>query len=285
MKAPWVAECTNPLLQLPRHHFSSTSIAAAAVVAAGPHAEHAAASLPCAPRPRSTPPIYERAAEKKHKRKMTSPSRSLFSPFARRLPRRYLCASAGHSLFSPLARRLPRRYLCASAGQHQNQRQNPHQVYDATSWVMRDSSTATCTTTTPLPLTVLYDGSCGMCQMEIRMYRASIEQQGLQDKIGFRDISAPDLATQSFLADNDLTPAAVFARFHTVKDDGTVLKNSAAFSELWQHMPGWRSLHYLLKMPGMPLIADMVYSGFLEVRKTDTFKKMNRALLSRYVQN
>ena len=114
-----------------------------------------------------------------------------------------------------------------------------------------------------------------------RLHRAA----GLQDKIGFRDISAPDLATQSFLADNDLTPAAVFARFHTVKDDGTVLKNSAAFSELWQHMPGWRSLHYLLKMPGMPLIADMVYSGFLEVRKTDTFKKMNRALLIRYVQN
>lgn len=112
------------------------------------------------------------------------------------------------------------------------------------------------------------------------MYSRNIERQGLASRVKFRDISAPDDATRAFLDTRGLSTTQVKERMHAVAPDGTLLKNSAAFSELWALMPGWRMVHYFLRLPGATALADVVYEGFLAVRRTRAFRSVTSRIFS-----
>ena len=116
--------------------------------------------------------------------------------------------------------------------------------------------------TTPCPpketLTVLYDGACPLCQREIAHVRGLAQRQG-DSALCFVDISKAGNTS-------DAERAALLARFHVQRADGSRLDGAAAFVEMWSRLPGWRWLARLARLPGMMVLLEWAYRGFLRVR-------------------
>jgi 3-demethoxyubiquinol 3-hydroxylase len=105
---------------------------------------------------------------------------------------------------------------------------------------------------------VLYDGGCPLCRREIAHVQGLAQRQG-DAGLCFVDISndtALDVAERK----------ALLARFHVQRADGTRLDGAAAFVAMWQRLPGWRWLARLARLPGMLLLLEAAYRGFLRVR-------------------
>ena len=118
--------------------------------------------------------------------------------------------------------------------------------------------------TTPCPaketLTVLYDGACPLCQREIAHVRGLAQRQG-DSALCFVDISNNETTAVS-----DDERATLLARFHVQRPDGSRLDGAAAFVEMWSRLPGWRWLAKLARLPGMMVLMEWAYRGFLRVR-------------------
>ena len=110
-------------------------------------------------------------------------------------------------------------------------------------------------------LTVLYDGACPLCQREIGHLRGLAQRQG-DRALCFVDISG-DVAPEGLPAADR---AALLARFHVQRSDGSRLNGAAAFVALWARLPGWRWLARLARAPGMLPLLEWLYRGFLRVR-------------------
>jgi len=119
------------------------------------------------------------------------------------------------------------------------------------------------TTSTPETLKVLFDGACPLCRREISHVK------GLADKhhasaLCFIDVSDTSSALVNPAYANDR--AALLARFHVERADGSRLDGAAAFIAMWQRLPGWRWLARFAQLPGMPFVFECGYRGFLLVR-------------------
>ena len=89
------------------------------------------------------------------------------------------------------------------------------------------------------PLTVFYDGSCGICSTEIRYYRSIADR-----RLIFVDISAADFAAVGYGK-----PAGEFQKKLHAKDaDGNFYTGVEAFRRLWDALPS----------PFYPLLATIV---------------------------
>ncbi len=86
-------------------------------------------------------------------------------------------------------------------------------------------------------LTVLYDGSCPLCRREIAHVQGLAHRQG-DAGLCFVDISRAAEGDSTSAAER----AALLARFHVQRADGTRLHGAAAFVAMWQRLPGWRWL-------------------------------------------
>ena len=106
-------------------------------------------------------------------------------------------------------------------------------------------------------LTVLYDGSCPLCQREMSVYR------GLQPNtpVCFADVSDTTLALPS-----GTTREQLMARFHVRGSDGRLLSGAPAFLELWAALPGWRWLALAGRLPGAAWAMERLYRFFLRWR-------------------
>jgi len=60
--------------------------------------------------------------------------------------------------------------------------------------------------------------------------------------------------------------AAALARLHVATRDGRILSGAAAFTEVWQALPGWRWLARLARLPGIPWLMEAGYRAFLPIR-------------------
>ncbi len=108
----------------------------------------------------------------------------------------------------------------------------------------------------PPPLTVYFDGSCPLCQREIAFYRRMPSAQALE----WVDVSQPaELGS-------GLDCRAAMARFHVRNTQGRLFSGAAAFSQLWCHLPGWRSLGLLSAVPPLSWMLELAYSAFLPLR-------------------
>jgi predicted DCC family thiol-disulfide oxidoreductase YuxK len=109
-------------------------------------------------------------------------------------------------------------------------------------------------------LTVLYDGACPLCQREIAHVRGLSERHACA--LQFVDISpgAPAVGV------SDAERAALMARFHVQRSDGTRLSGAAAFVAMWARLPGWRWLARLAQLPGALPVMELAYRGFLHLR-------------------
>jgi ubiquinone biosynthesis monooxygenase Coq7 len=109
----------------------------------------------------------------------------------------------------------------------------------------------------PRCLTVLFDGACPLCRREIGVYR------GLQarEPLRFVDVNAEGAALPG-----TLTRDALLARFHVQRADGRIDSGARAFIALWAALPGWRWLARLASLPGVPVVMEGAYRGFLRLR-------------------
>lgn len=110
-------------------------------------------------------------------------------------------------------------------------------------------------------LTVLYDGDCPLCRSEIAHVQGLAGRQD-GSALCFVDISRPAEGEDRFEADR----AALLARFHVERADGTRLDGAAAFVAMWSRLPGWRWLARLARLPGALWLLERAYRGFLRVR-------------------
>jgi predicted DCC family thiol-disulfide oxidoreductase YuxK len=116
------------------------------------------------------------------------------------------------------------------------------------------------TSESPTTLTVLYDGSCPLCRTEIS-YLSNLSERHRDSALCFVDISEPS-ADARYAAER----TTLLARFHVEHADGTRLDGAAAFVAMWERLPGWRWLARLARVPGMLVVLEGAYGGFLRVR-------------------
>jgi len=105
--------------------------------------------------------------------------------------------------------------------------------------------------------TVYFDGSCPLCQAEIRYYRRK-DQGGA---FCFVDISETGAVTPE-----GITQQRAMKRFHVRASDGRVLSGAAAFVEVWTHLPKWRWAARAASLPGALAALEFGYGMFLPVR-------------------
>ncbi len=113
----------------------------------------------------------------------------------------------------------------------------------------------------PETLTVLYDGACPLCRREIAHVQGLAKRRS-DSALCFLDISQHTDATAAFAGDR----AALLARFHVQRADGSRLDGAAAFVAMWGRLPGWRLLAQLARLPGMVALLELAYRGFLKLR-------------------
>jgi len=109
----------------------------------------------------------------------------------------------------------------------------------------------------PLETTVIYNETCPICSREVDMYARYAKSKALP--LRFEGLATADLAAW------DLTPEAAARRFHVVKD-GQLYAGVPAFVNLWDEMPRFRWLAYLLRLPGVSSLAAVVYDRMLAPR-------------------
>lgn len=110
-------------------------------------------------------------------------------------------------------------------------------------------------------LTVLYDGECPLCRREIAHVQGLAQRQD-DNLLCFVDISRAVDGDAAIAAER----AALLARFHVQRADGTRLDGAAAFIAMWSRLPGWRWLARLARLPGMLALMELAYRGFLCLR-------------------
>ncbi len=111
----------------------------------------------------------------------------------------------------------------------------------------------------PEVLTVLYDGGCPLCRREIAHVQGLAAQRP-DSALCFIDVSAAHSGVPA------PERAALLARFHVQRPDGSRLDGAAAFVAMWARLPGWRWLARLAHLPGVLPALEWAYSGFLRVR-------------------
>jgi len=107
-------------------------------------------------------------------------------------------------------------------------------------------------------LCVYYDGGCPLCRAEIASYQRTEGGESLR----WVDAHAGSPAELG----PDLDAATALARMHVRRADGTLLRGAAAFAEIWSHLPRWRWLARLARLPGMLPVLDQLYTVFLVIR-------------------
>ncbi len=110
--------------------------------------------------------------------------------------------------------------------------------------------------TTQTPLTVYYDGACPVCRREI----------GLLSQRTGSDVAYCDVAAEVSLA-SDLDRQQALQRFHVRLPDGRLVSGAEAFVTLWSRVPGLRILAATLRPRPVLAVLDVLYSGFLRVRR------------------
>lgn len=101
---------------------------------------------------------------------------------------------------------------------------------------------------------VLYNHDCPVCRAEITHYADYAGREGLA--IGFDDLNRVDLGMWGVTADQ------AARRLHVVHA-GRVTSGIPAFIALWQQMPRYRWLAWIVALPGIRHIATAIYDYVL----------------------
>jgi len=109
------------------------------------------------------------------------------------------------------------------------------------------------------PITVFYDGVCGVCSTEIAYYRTQADERVL-----FVDIAAPDFDAACY----DRTQSDFQKELHVCDAEGQFFTGVEAFRRLWEAIPSpfYPLLSGFVGLPGINLAARTGYSVFARFR-------------------
>ncbi len=109
------------------------------------------------------------------------------------------------------------------------------------------------------PLTIFYDGACGLCSTEMSYYRTLADQ-----RVEFVDIAAADFVAEDF----DKTLDDFQAQLHVRNAKGQYFVGVEAFRQLWQALPSpfYPLLSGVVGLPGINLAARASYAIFARFR-------------------
>lgn len=109
------------------------------------------------------------------------------------------------------------------------------------------------------PLTIFYDGACGVCSSEISHYRTIADQ-----RICFVDIAGADFDAGVY----GKTTAEFQAQLHARDADGRFFTGVDAFRQLWDALPSpfYPLLSSIVGLPGIHLAARTGYALFARFR-------------------
>ena len=109
------------------------------------------------------------------------------------------------------------------------------------------------------PLTIFYDGACGVCSTEISHYRSIADQ-----RIDFVDIAAVDFNAESY----DKQVEEFQKKLHACDADGHFFTGVEAFRRLWEALPspGYSLLSTFVGLPGIHFMARAGYAAFARFR-------------------
>jgi len=109
------------------------------------------------------------------------------------------------------------------------------------------------------PLTIFYDGSCGICSTEISYYRSIADQ-----RIDFVDIAAVDFIAESY----DKQAEEFQKKLHACDADGHFFVGVEAFRRLWEALPSpvYPLLSTVVGLPGINLMTRVGYAAFARFR-------------------
>ncbi len=107
--------------------------------------------------------------------------------------------------------------------------------------------------------TVYFDGMCPVCSREISAYR---RLRG-GESIDWVDASRCEEAALRAGLDR----ASAMRRLHVRRGNGTLVSGAAAFVEIWKQLPAFAWLARLCANRPALLALDMLYDGFLRLRR------------------
>jgi predicted DCC family thiol-disulfide oxidoreductase YuxK len=113
--------------------------------------------------------------------------------------------------------------------------------------------------TTRYPLSIFFDGACGVCSTEISYYRSIADQ-----RVEFIDIAAIDFDAEAF----GKTIGEFQAQLHARDADGQYFTGVEAFRQLWEALPSpfYPLLSTVVGLPGVHLTARAGYALFARFR-------------------
>lgn len=106
-------------------------------------------------------------------------------------------------------------------------------------------------------LTLLYDGLCPMCKVEMSILR----RRDRKDRLAFVDIAAPDFDPAAF----GLTIEQLIGSMHARTPDGTIIRGPDVFIAAYRAV-GWNALAAFLAFKPTRPIVDLAYGVFAWVR-------------------
>jgi len=109
------------------------------------------------------------------------------------------------------------------------------------------------------PLTLFYDGACGVCSTEIRYYRSIADQ-----RIIFVNIASVNFAAEAF----GKTMDEFQEKLHARDAEGHYYTGVEAFRRLWEALPSpfYPLLSSFVGLPGIHLSARAGYAVFARYR-------------------
>ncbi len=109
------------------------------------------------------------------------------------------------------------------------------------------------------PLTIFYDGACGVCSTEISYYRSIADQ-----RVQFIDIASVDFDAGEY----GKTIDDFQKRLHARDAEGQYFTGVEAFRQLWEALPSpfYPLLSTVVGLPGIHLAARTGYAFFARFR-------------------
>ena len=109
-----------------------------------------------------------------------------------------------------------------------------------------------------MPVTVYFDGSCGICSREIAYYR-QIADPGI---FSWLDVSKAEVS----LDHESFTRLDALKLLHVRDQAGNLHVGVSAFVVIWRQLRGWRKVAFLARTPGVNSLLEFCYRVFAKWR-------------------
>jgi predicted DCC family thiol-disulfide oxidoreductase YuxK len=110
----------------------------------------------------------------------------------------------------------------------------------------------------PKSIKVFYDGDCRLCNKEIKFY----QKLDKNSKFDWIDVNQ----NKDILNKYGLSYIDTQKIFHVIDKKGSVKKGIDGFLVIWREIKYWRILYFIVKMPIIKQLSNIIYNYFAKWR-------------------